>query len=213
MSALGKKTNRFRVSCDNVENALTQCYKVQVAKSKGLDTIDGIVLPQQQVNIIKDVSEWLENKDGKERPWLLLLGYVGNGKTTLLMAIRMLIDALYGDNGQFAEELVIVKAKQVYEESLGLSAGLITPEAKSRLLAIDDLGVEPAGAKVYGNPVTPIAYIIYERYDARRFTILSSNLTPDELEEKYGERVYDRMREMCRTISFSGESFRKYGNE
>lgn len=37
----------------------------------------------------------------------------------------------------------------------------------------------------------------------------TTNLKVEELEKKYGKRVYDRMKEMFNVILWEGESFRK----
>lgn len=66
-------------------------------------------------------------------------------------------------------------------------AALVFPD----LLILDEIGVQ------FGSEVekTILFDIMNERYEKRRPTILMSNLTPKEVEQYLGERVYDRLRE------------------
>lgn len=79
-------------------------------------------------------------------------------------------------------------------------------------LLVDDLGSE--GASVfYGERVEVLKLIIEERYQKHHRDGLkmhaSTNLTPEQLEEKYGMRVRSRLREMFNIIHFKGEDLRK----
>jgi DNA replication protein DnaC len=47
------------------------------------------------------------------------------------------------------------------------------------------------------------------RYDKQLFTIATSNLSNEDFEERYHERVNDRRREMFDTLLFENLSFRK----
>lgn len=76
----------------------------------------------------------------------------------------------------------------------------------------DDLGTENE-KKNYGNQVNVMADIILNRYD-RKFeypwcqTHITTNLSADQIEQFYGARVRDRMREMFNKIVFVGQSLR-----
>ena len=73
---------------------------------------------------------------------------------------------------------------------------------------IDELGVEPMmnnyGEKSEGfNQVLNVA----ERY--HRPVFISTNLSPEQIYERYGDRTMDRLTHLCRAVHFSGESLRK----
>ncbi len=78
-------------------------------------------------------------------------------------------------------------------------------------LMLDDLGAEDA-SKRFGNTL-PMIDLLYRRYDIWRAiggrVWLTSNLTGAQLMEKYGERVVDRIREMCEIVPATGGSLRK----
>ena len=54
--------------------------------------------------------------------------------------------------------------------------------------------------------------LLSERYNYRRFTVITTNLTKktvdgtevDELLEIYGDRTYDRIRELFNSITYDG---------
>ena len=76
------------------------------------------------------------------------------------------------------------------------------------LLAIDDLGTEPREVMNYGNIINPTVDILTRRYENQLFTIISTNLTPPQISQVYGERIADRMREMMEVIPFTNSSYR-----
>ena len=76
------------------------------------------------------------------------------------------------------------------------------------LLAIDDLGTEQREVMDYGNIINPTVDILTRRYENQLFTIISTNLTPPQISQVYGERIADRMREMMEIIPFTNSSYR-----
>jgi DNA replication protein DnaC len=156
---------------------------------------------------IQAAAKWLINPNGT--PGLLLCGLCGNGKTSLAQAINWLVGLVtenelgYSKRKNFmlhtAKNIcrVFVKKGSEYDEA-----------CKTEMLIIDDLGEEPREVIDYGQPHTPIIDMILERYEMQRLTIITTNLDVDELKEKYGARVYDRLREMVTSIIFENESYR-----
>ena len=80
---------------------------------------------------------------------------------------------------------------------------------RTPLLIVDDLGVEPREIMDYGNVFTPLVDLITLRYDEQLYTIFTTNLTPSQLEEKYGKRIVDRLNEMVETIVFENGTYRR----
>ena len=78
-----------------------------------------------------------------------------------------------------------------------------------RMLAIDDLGTEPLEIIDYGNVYYPTTDMLTMRYDRQLFTIITTNLTPQEIREKYGDRIADRLNEMMVKIVFENPTYRK----
>ena len=86
---------------------------------------------------------------------------------------------------------------------------IIMNEQDKELLFIDDLGVEAVNIKVYGNEFSPVTELLYNRYDRNLVTILTSNLSDEQMKDRYGARIDDRLREMFDKIHFQGPSYRK----
>ena len=80
---------------------------------------------------------------------------------------------------------------------------------RTALLAIDDMGKEPAEVLDYGNAYNPVIELMEYRYNEQLFTIISTNLTPKQVREKYGNRIADRFNEMMNVIAFTHETYRK----
>lgn len=76
------------------------------------------------------------------------------------------------------------------------------------MLAIDDLGKEPAEVLSYGNVLSPVVDLLEYRYQHQLFTAITTNLTAAELQEKYGVRIADRFNEMLEVIVFQDVRYR-----
>lgn len=77
-------------------------------------------------------------------------------------------------------------------------------------ICFGDLGAESDGNS-YGNKRNVIEEIIFNRYEYKfpfKYTHFTSNLDPNMIKEKYGDRMRDRMREMCNVLVLTGQSFR-----
>lgn len=71
----------------------------------------------------------------------------------------------------------------------------------------DDLGTEPVG-KYYGKSVDVMSEILLNRYDLRipfTMTHITTNLSTDEIYQRYGSRVSDRMQQMFNMITFPSD--------
>ncbi len=79
---------------------------------------------------------------------------------------------------------------------------------ESRFIFIDDLGAEPLAVKNYGIEILPLVRSLTSRYEYRRPTIITSNLSDKGISEKYGPRIADRINEVADKIHFTGKSFR-----
>ena len=140
---------------------------------------------------------------------IVLTGGCGNGKTTIIKALQNLINTLRVPNPYNGKEYAmrIIDAKSMvatcksnYEDWKRLMY--------QDLLAIDDLGTEPREVMDYGNIINPTVDILTRRYENQLFTIISTNLTPPNFSQVYGERIADRMREMMEKIPFNNSSYR-----
>lgn len=206
------KASRERFSLEIPErdaaNGIYAAMKAEVEQRGGVFTLDD----DTRLHILA-AARWLV--DSSSTPGLLLCGLCGNGKTTLAKAISRLIGFVTERELGYAcrKDMSFHTAKDIcrmcaaserFKEQHDGYARLFTEP----MMVIDDLGEEPREVMVYGMLHTPLVDIINERYAAQRMTIVTTNLDTDALREKYGERVYDRFREMLTSITFENDSYR-----
>ncbi len=154
-------------------------------------------------------AKWLTDS---KMSGLYLCGVVGCGKTTLLNAMRMVVNAYLSMPDNRANP---VKGFVLYD-AVGLTK-LLTNSAgfgavpNDCVLGIDDLGTEAIETVSYGNVTRPIVELLSGRYERRERTVITSNLTPGEIESRYGKRLADRFREEYVIVNFPNGSFRVNG--
>lgn len=186
-----KGNSKFSRSLGEQENflpALLGNYKYQVEKRGG-----ELKLDEETVSHLESVMRWIFERNERG---LILSGTVGNGKTTMLRSLA----ALLPDAGYFT-------SLQIFDQMVKNGDLLFTNQYK--VLLIDDLGVEPPVWCNYGENRHPLAELLYMRYERNATTIFATNLGLPELEERYGERVVDRLKEMFVCLEYKAESYRK----
>ena len=78
-----------------------------------------------------------------------------------------------------------------------------------REVVVDDLGCEVETSS-YGVRVDLLKLVLEHRYAAQRGrTHITTNLTSDGIRARYGERILDRLLEMCVVVRMTGESWRR----
>lgn len=82
----------------------------------------------------------------------------------------------------------------------------VGPYEAARLLILDDVGTEYAGANGYS--VARVTSLIEARYEADARTIVTTNLSPKAFADRYGDRVADRLRDGGRIVACAGASLR-----
>lgn len=163
---------------------------------------------------IKQVAQWLSQPQG--RPGLLLMGTCGNGKTTLMTALCNLMKLM--DDWKRSEQCGGYAIRTGMVSACDLIA--LCHDSKSYherlhrfeqadILCIDDLGEEPQDIMSYGSKLTPVIDVLMYRYDRRKTTLITTNLRPREISDKYGERIADRFEEFLEPVIFKSSSFRK----
>lgn len=185
-----KRPSKLPLTAEQATQMLRAAYQAQVA-SRGRK-------PELMVNIepaIQTCARWLT--DSSTKPGLILQGNVGTGKTTLLYAIKMVVEAMDQKKRKMEIEGASAMVKTFLQDIKRFDAWVYTP-----LLGIDDLGTEAVSVKDYGNDKTPMGDLLLERYRRLPFTIITTNLTKQQLLETYGERVESRLSEWCGFMAF-----------
>lgn len=156
---------------------------------------------------LHDMADWLTSQSS--RFGILLCGGCGNGKSTMLKALQHLLNYLripkpYND-GTYGIQIVDAKyIAYLCRNNYDAYRKLISVD----MLGIDDLGTEPSEVMDYGNVYTPVIDLLTKRYEEQLFTIITTNLTPQQIREHYDDRIADRLNEMVEKIVFKNGTYR-----
>lgn len=135
---------------------------------------------------------------------VLLSGPVGCGKTSLMKLLRHIVPH------QKSYELIPARNITFTFNNIGYKT--IQEYGNSNFYCFDDLGVETTG-RHFGKDCNVMGEILLSRYDLflqRKIrTHATTNLNAQELEERYGNRVRSRMRQLFNLIAFDKESVDK----
>jgi len=149
---------------------------------------------------------------------IVLMGIPGTGKTTIIKKflndikdakIKQIKDT-NKDSTEYRIQLKIDLLRPEY--SLKSTNDLVThymetgkvPTSKN----IDDLGTEPI-ANHYGTTLDVIPFIIQNMYSNNKdFGYYTTNLSYNELVERYGKRIVERLQEKCYILHLEDTNFR-----
>ncbi len=142
----------------------------------------------------------------KDRGNLLLIGKTGTGKTHISTAIaRELIHKGYDVIYDSAQNIVSDFEADRFRSGYGTYEPKSEKHLECELLIIDDLGTEFASQFT----LSTIYNLLNTRQNKRLATIISTNLSPDELAKRYEDRVYSRIiGSGCKVLAFVGKDKR-----
>jgi DNA replication protein DnaC len=136
------------------------------------------------------------------RKGILLIGPVGCGKTSWMN----LIQTILLQNERFQVKSTRTIAHEFNREGYSIIANY---GHRHHPICLDDIGVEQ-NIKFFGNDCNTIAEILLHRHEllvkSQIVTHATTNLTANEIEKIYGQRVRSRLREMFNLISFPADA-------
>lgn len=141
---------------------------------------------------------------------LLIYGSLGVGKTMFFDIIRSMAKELVKDHAyqglwfSMCTAPWLVSERMASVEASYTGSFDISSYHKGKLY-IDDLGAE----KRCFNKYELLEEILFQRHRNKALTMITTNLTPEEIGERYGERVFDRLGEMFHIIKWVGKSKRE----
>lgn len=202
---------RWTLDIDNAVRLLSAAYRAEVA-TRHCSFIDDKATNDN----IRNVANALISL-GKPKFGVILCGDCGNGKSTMLAAIHTATSyldelgyfkyrACYGDLRVMNTTFTFVDA---VECAAATDMEALYKTADKPVLAIDDLGQEPLEVQSFGNIINPMMTILERRYARCLSTFITTNLSPEQLGERYGMRIRDRLREMTFVVPFDNPSYRK----
>ena len=140
----------------------------------------------------RPIVDWMTDNKGKG---LLMFGGCGLGKSVIGMYILpLLIKDVH-------KKVVNIFSAQELNKN-------IDEILKLHIIYIDDIGTED-NLNSYGNKRMPFAELCDAAEKKGKLLILTTNLSIDELTQRYGDRVVDRLIATTKAVPFTGDSLRK----
>ena len=149
---------------------------------------------------IKDVDN-CKKLDIDINKGILLTGPVGCGKTSLMKLFRHIVP--------HQKPYKIIPTRNIAFGFNHIGYKTIEDYGDGHFFCFDDLGLEPIG-RHYGKDCNVMGEILLSRYDlfleSKIKTHATTNLNAKELEERYGNRVRSRMRQLFNLVAFDNWS-------
>ncbi len=135
-----------------------------------------------------EIIDWLVDTRGRG---LMLMGECGLGKSTIL---NYVIPAIFRTKTNKVLRSIPAKELAAVERNV------------APFILIDDLGTESI-KNDYGTKIDAVADTISYAEDSSKTLLITTNLSPKSLKERYDERTLDRLRK-CKVVIIKGKSFR-----
>ncbi|WP_147676321.1 P-loop NTPase family protein [Algibacter pacificus] len=177
--------------------------KMMFGKNFKIYEEDEVVLYKLCIYFIRDFEACAKLKIDPNKG-ILLSGPVGCGKTSLMKLLRHIVP--------HHKPYEVIPARNITFAFNNIGYKTIQEYGNSSFYCFDDLGVETTG-RHFGKDCNVMGEILLSRYDLflqRKIrTHATTNLNAQELEERYGNRVRSRMRQLFNLIAFDKESVDK----
>ena len=155
---------------------------------KSFEYYDRTVDKYEHLPAYDEIIDWMTDTKGRG---LMLMGECGLGKSTIL---NFVIPAIFR-----------TKTNKILRSVPAKELGAVDRN-KAPFIIIDDLGTESI-KNDYGTKIDAVADAISYAEDSSKTLLITTNLTPQALKERYDERTLDRLRK-CKVVIIKGKSFR-----
>lgn len=149
---------------------------------------------------------------------ILLSGPVGCGKRAIMTIMQAWPDHPFKHAIVHCRNLAQLFSEQGYSLIDDYSRRSFHPYSTyPKAYCFADLGHEPSQVTWYGNTCNVMAEILLSRYDqfvnCRMITHLTTNFTSGDIEQEYGSRLSNRIKQMFNLVAFHPKSPDKRGRE
>ena len=155
---------------------------------KSFEYYDRTVDKYEHLPAYDEIIDWMVDTKGRG---LMLMGECGLGKSTIL---NFVIPAIFR-----------TKTNKILRSVPAKELGAVDRN-KAPFIIIDDLGTESI-KNDYGTKIDAVADAISYAEESSKTLLITTNLTPQALKERYDERTLDRLRK-CKVVIIKGKSFR-----
>lgn len=209
----GRKCHCFRqkelellYSQSNIKNAINRenfdTFSYEYYSPSYIDNATGVSALTNIKKVVIDCKSFIENFDSL-KPNLLLYGSTGVGKTFLTNCIaKELLDNYHSVIYLSAIQLFDLLAEESF--SRNNNSSFTDDILNCELLIIDDLGTELSNSFT----VSSLFNCLNERLLRRHSTIISSNLSLEDLQNQYNERLFSRIIGNYKAVKIFGEDIR-----
>lgn len=180
-----QEIDRVQINIPNAEKRLRGGLQYVVNMKSGCDA-------EWNERNYRPIVDWMTDNKGKG---LLMFGGCGLGKSVIGMYILPLI--IKDVNKKVVNIFSAQELNQKIDEIL-----------KLHIVYVDDIGTED-NLNSYGNKRMPFAELCDAAEKKGKLLILTTNLSIDELTQRYGDRVVDRLIATTKAVPFVGDSLRK----
>jgi DNA replication protein DnaC len=155
---------------------------------KAFKYYDRTIDKYEHLSSYDEIIDWLVDTRGRG---LMLMGECGLGKSTIL---NYVIPAIFRTKTNKVLRSIPAKELAAVERNV------------APFIIIDDLGTESI-KNDYGTKIDAVADAISYAEDSSKTLLITTNLSPKSLKERYDERTLDRLRK-CKVVIIKGNSFR-----
>ena len=167
--------------------SISECKELFI---KAFKLVDKTIKEYKHLDEYNHVISWLSDTEGKG---LFMIGNCGRGKSVIITGVLPLIF-----NAKLGKILKPISARNLHT---------IT-EYKTPFIVVDDIGTEEI-VNDYGTKIDAVENAIFEAEDDLKLLLLTSNLDASAIKERYGDRIYDRIKRLCKVVFMKGDSLRK----
>jgi len=155
---------------------------------KAFKYYDRTIDKYEHLSSYDEIIDWMVDTKGRG---LMLMGECGLGKSTIL---NFVIPAIFRTKTNKVLRSIPAKELAAVERNV------------APFIIIDDLGTESI-KNDYGTKIDAVADAISYAEDSSKTLLITTNLSPNSLKERYDERTLDRLRK-CKVVIIKGKSFR-----
>ena len=143
---------------------------------------------------------------------VMLCGTTGNGKSTLHRAFNRFWSCMI-DNHIVDTQHPYMRDAKMFQNIMASARNWEEVLRMYTWVGIQDMGKEPSESMQWGRITTPVQDLIEFRYDVGLPVFITTNLTAEQIREKYQERTASRLNDMVKVIIFGDIDYRRMHNE